>query len=485
MAYAFDKVNDLISNRENQNIFSNDQSQAQGGQAQPVATSQPQVKTTTEGELGGASSSSGSSSSGSSNTQGSSTGMASSAQANQAAFRANAGKTQKSKTFDDIGGQLAQNQQNLQAEANKYTQDQTAAANSATAFSGNDIDNAISGDSKAFGKIQRLINPGASTPAPSFVPSKDYNLDDANLLSTDAGLRKLVSRGQDTHYTPGMAAFDLASLRKSEGFDKNVRDLQAQSANLSKAQNDYTNTLPTQAQAYLDQKLKEAAGGISTGLESRYNNLNQQNEAEAKALNDRLAAMRKGGVTGDQLAAFRKSVGDVARKQVEGASPDLINYLDPSADLSPFVTYRDNVTAQDMIDAQEASKFNAIMSLLGRGLTYQAADPLGDLATLDTQGAANELVRNATTAKTEADKKAARAKELQEARDRDTERLKEMAAQRAEQEKSIAATRAARVLAEGERQKAADAEAERERQLALGRLAGQIALENNRVAGVV
>lgn len=418
MAYAFDKVNDLINGKENQNIFSADQTQGASGQSQPVAIAQPQTKTSTEGEIGASGPSTSSSSSGSNNTQGAASGMGNTAQANQAAFRANAGKTQKPKTFADIQGQLSQNQEALQAEANKYTQTQKQEADKATAYNDTDIENSLGNDAAAFGKIKNLINPGASTPAPMFVPSKNYNVDDASLLSTDAGLRKLVSRGQDAHYTPGMAAFDLASLRKSEGFDKSIKDIQAQSDALNKAQNNYANTLPTEAQTYLDQKLKEASSGISSALENKINTLDQQNADEAKALNNELALLRAGKLKSEDRKKYQKSVQDALKKPGE-IDPELSSYIDPSYvnNLNPYLHVRDDVTSADVINPAEASRYNAIMSLLGRGKVYQGATPLGDLATFDQSAAAGDILDKATTARDKVRADRAEAKRLKEIED--------------------------------------------------------------------
>lgn len=398
MAYAFNSIDDLLGDKQQQNqnnIFGEGQAATVQPQQQPQGA-QVQTKTSTEGDLGNANSSSSSTSSG--GQQAAPTGVPSN-QSDRAAFKANAGKTAKPKVFEDIGSTLSANQAAAQQEANAYTRNATTGYQSAYGTNAGDVRGAVAGDEKATNKVRNILGTQTVSEPKEFAFSKDYSSPDAAMLSTDAGLRSLVSRGQDANYTPGMAAFDLGALRKSGDFQNNVRDLQTKSTDLNKQLGDYVSELPQNVRKIGENLLQSSRAGITGGLENYRANLDKQNKQELAAKNAELERLRKSGVPLEAFAEISKLLPGAQAKanQLDEGAGAFVNpgRIDPR----DFATFRDNYTDKDVIDAGEASQYNNIMSLLGLGgPAYEAAGPLAPVYSLDKTGIENELVKAAVGA---------------------------------------------------------------------------------------
>lgn len=399
MAYAFNAIDDLVNGQQqNQNnIFAPGQDPATQNQ---VAQTNPDVKTSTEGEIGGGgsgvSSSSGSASQSSQSTQQGTGTDTSQVQANKAAFKANVGKTEQPKVFQDIGGQLAANQKQLQDEANSYTTTQKAKQN--YAVGNDDLEKAIGGDQDKWSSVRGLMNQTTINPVDEFKPS-DIDVKDANNLNTNAGLKSLISRGQDPNFTSGMAAFDLASLRKTPGFTNQVAGLQGQSTALQKQLSDLTTSEPKDIQDYGTQQLAAAQAAARGYLGNQSDLMDQQNAKEAQAANAHLQELKKSGDPA-LSKAFLDSLTQDVKGRVAQLDPQAADLVDAgSIDPLKYQQVHGDYTANDFISPDEAKRFNSIMGLLGSGRAYTASGALGDDVTYDRDAASNALMASTLKAR--------------------------------------------------------------------------------------
>lgn len=441
MAYAFDSIQGLMDENKQQNqnnIFGEGQA-ATVQPTQPQGGAQVQTKTSTEGDLGNAGSSSNSSSSG--GQQAAPTGVAGN-QSDRAAFKANAGKTAAPKVFQDIGGSLAANQAAAQKEANEYTKNATTGYQSAYGYNPQDVREAAAGEEKATKKVSSILNAGPVQAPKEFAFSKDYSEPDARMLSTDAGLKNLLSRGQDPNYTSGMAAFDLGSLRKSDGFQSNVNSLQAKAADLDKQLGGYVSDLPQNVRAIGENLFNTSRQGITTGLGAIRANLDKQNAEELAAKNAELERLRKSGINPsladfEEISKLLPGAQSRANQLDEGAG----SFVTPAGvNLNKFATIRDNYTDRDVIDAGEASKYNNIMNLLGLGgPAYEAAGPLSPTYSFDKTGIENEMVKAAVGESKTKKEKARVAKEAQAKAEAEAEAQQEREAARNSELERLAA----------------------------------------------
>ncbi len=284
MAYAYNSIDELLNNQEQQkqNIFGS----SQGGNA-------PQgqdggVKTSTEGDVG-------SGGGGSSTPQGQNNNsntvtdeQSQTTEAGKAAVKANTGKTAQPKVFNDIQSQIEANNQKLQDQANSYVSTQKTKQN--YAIDNSNIDKAISGDSDQNSKVRSLLNRQTIDNVEAFDPG-DVSVKDSSLVNTNAGLQQLVSRGQGPQYTQGMGAFDLQTLRRTPEFENIISMIRGNEANLEKTARDYTAAKPKEVADYGTANLANAQKASREFLGNMSHDLQGANEDEARVYNDALAAL--------------------------------------------------------------------------------------------------------------------------------------------------------------------------------------------------
>lgn len=439
MAYAFDSIQGLMDENKQQNqnnIFGEGQA-ATVQPTQPQGGAQVQTKTSTEGDLGNAGSSSNSSSSG--GQQAAPTGVAGN-QSDRAAFKANAGKTAAPKAFSQIQGDLAKAESTLQQEANSYTSAGQSAVNQANSLKPQTIMGAVGGNAGDSEKIGSILRPPMS--APKNFKSSVSSPEDASLLGTDAGLRSLVSRGQDANYNQGMAAFDLGLMKKDTPLMNQIKSANAQAKELAGKQTSLERDLPEALRKYEEIKNQAARGQIYTGLGAVRANLDKQNAEELAAKNAELERLRKSGINPsladfEEISKLLPGAQSRANQLDEGAG----SFVTPAGvNLNKFATIRDNYTDRDVIDAGEASKYNNIMNLLGLGgPAYEAAGPLSPTYSFDKTGIENEMVKAAVGESKTKKEKARVAKEAQAKAEAEAEAQQEREAARNSELERLAA----------------------------------------------
>jgi hypothetical protein len=241
-----------------------------------------------------------------------------------------------------------------------------------------------------------LLNARDIRAVDEFKPT-DVRVSDVDLLGSDAGLKNLVSRGQDAQYNPGMAAFDVRALQKTKGFNEGISSLRDQQDALLRDAGSRGAGLRKQIEDYGRSQLDSAQKNARSYLGGKSSSLAAQNEAEARDYNDRLARL--------DLAEIARSkalptASQSARGQLGQMNPYADRFLDPSTvNAADYVRRGANRSASDFISNDEASEFNNIMALLGNGgqsWTASSAIPAAEENyIIDNQGLERAMLNNA------------------------------------------------------------------------------------------
>ncbi len=393
MAYAFKAVDELLDpSQQKQNIFASDPTQ----QGAPGMPQDQGVKTSTEGQVSQESGTSNVTPTKQASVQSSDTG-----QADKAAIKANSGKITQPQAVTNVQSQLQAKQQNLQAEADKYVQQGRDQQN--YNVSTENTEKAIKGDADQQQALRTLLDRKNVNQAEEFKPS-DVSVADADLINTEAGLRKLVGKGQGPQYTQGMAAFDAQSLRRAPEFSNLMKMIQGQQNDLRKTAQDYAGSKRKEVEDFGAQQLTAAQKQARDYLGSQAGSIDEMNAQEAAAYNASLDRMRQDGLGRANYNAL-----DEARialsNRLRGTDPNLAN-LAASAKVDPaqFARIRDNASANDFVSSDEAQRFNSIMGLLGQGgSTRSESMPLGANYSYDQDALQNALLEQVQGTKQQKD----------------------------------------------------------------------------------
>ncbi len=335
--------------QQKSNIFSADGTDAGMQPAASVNQQGAPQKTSTEGELGDA---------GTSQVAG----QPPAAQADQSndrdaarqAIQRNAGKTQNPGIFNKAQETLGAADKGLQDEANTYVQ---GAKDTHYGVSDADINSYVSGDQDAAAKVTKLNTTGAVAADP-FHTKQDMSFGDVDQLGTDAGLVNAFRNEGGADYSAGMGAFDLASARRTPGFDQLRASLAQQAGDLRKRADEYGTSKTAEAQKALEANLAADKLAMRTGLEKRSTDLTALDQAAADKAN--LAAHQ--GDKNYLNTASTKAKEDLAAKN----DPRLnVQLLTSGIDPAKFFAMKDAV-AKDMVTPEQAAQFNRIMAALGK-----------------------------------------------------------------------------------------------------------------------
>ncbi len=363
MAYAYTQVDNLIngSGQQNQNVFGSsptgDPSQQVGG-VQTQVGGTPDVKTSTEGDLG--------SSTGGSLAGGSSTPQVSTDQQNRSsqinAVKANTGKTQTpsaiagvQKSIDDANSGLAQR-------AADYSSQQKAKQNYGLDTS--IIDQAIGNNADARAQTSQLLGRTDINQVDQFDPG-NVDVKDADLLKSDAGLKELVARGQGNQYTPGMAAFDTMLLRRDPGFNAQVQGLQSKASDLSNRAAQEPAALQKEVSDYGMQNLTAAQKQAKDYLASQKDAVDSQNAIEAASENEKLKNLDRDKIKADAVADARKKAEDQLKAQYGDRASAQLQGVKVNPD--DYVSFAQNYDPSQFYSQDDANKYNSINALLGLG----------------------------------------------------------------------------------------------------------------------
>ena len=217
--------------------------------------------------------------------------------------------------------------------------------------------------------------------APSPINFKtNTNIEDVDLLGSDAGIRQLFKRGGGARYTPGMAALDTSILRGSGDFTTQAADVLGSYGALQKEKTDIGDNA---------QKAGHAAAGAAQGqfrskvMDLAHGSLSDMTEEQKNEA--------KNAVKG--FTDFTQQ-SDVIRGRLKASNPDMADYIDSmsSEDLNALITESTtpgeagSTDWKDYLDEGEAAAFNRIYRLLGQGDIAVKGNRGGKDASLDLPG---------------------------------------------------------------------------------------------------
>ena len=406
MAYAFEKIMNQMD-KDKANIFG-DQQQGGGGQQQAPQGTQGEVKSSIEGDI----------SSGSGGTPRS---YATPTQQNAGAQRAYEAAQKQPKAqgvmpaMSQTSANLTSADTKLQEEANKYVE--TGKTDQNYSIPDTDVEAAIGGDLEKRSKVATTISQTTPKPVKAWAPQTDYNIEDIENFKSTPGITGYLRSQYGPGYTAGQSVFDTGVIRSDPQFYETLRNLEGRQQDLTK-----------KAAGYADQ---------DTGVEATVAKAGKENLTTAQTAIKKYLADQKAIIEGDQtkeLEGFQADVKgmteDPAKRtafvtealknpeinkrieQVKRERPDLAKYLTPEVmaafgiDPTQFLKVTDptGVTADNFYDDKEATRFNAIMGLLGQGGAAKVAGARpGNVASFGTDDYLKSVFTGAEGKNTAAD----------------------------------------------------------------------------------
>jgi hypothetical protein len=389
MAFAFSQINKLLEDEgkpQQSNIFAADQGgqdPSQGGEGANLGQGQG-VKTSTEGDMAGGG--------GGSGTAAENVPMEMKKQ-DARVLKRNVGKVDTPDFTKSMQSQLSEADKSLQSEADKYIE---GAGKQASTYTVDDktLDSAVGGDQAAQDAARKALS-AEMVDYEDFTPQTQYQFDNVANLDSSAGLDQLLKGESRGKLSAREIAFDRGILERSPEFIKIREALKGQQSSLIDKAGQMSTGKTEEAQKLIDTAIGNAKTGVETGLSNREKQLLKENEAEAAGINKARTEMQKAGIpkeVQDQVIAIKKGLAGTYEDSLRMDQMLMNAGIDPSK----FMTWNTNVTAQDVIDEKEASKFNNILSLLGKGGdAYIAGKGAGDAFSFDKNKASDAIVATA------------------------------------------------------------------------------------------
>jgi hypothetical protein len=412
MAYAFEKIQNLLDTGK-QNIF-DPSAQGQSFDSQNALDSgqMGEMKTEAGGDV-----SSGSSTSASSPKQSLTQSQASTA--SQKAYEAS--QNQPSSNFrpiQDLRANLQKSQQDLQNEANSYTQAQRSRLEPFKVDQST-LEKGVAGDEASAKKIKD-VTLGAPVAAEAFKPQTKTDWSEIQRYQSEPGLTGYFRSVYGPSYSRGQAALDVGRLQRDPGFQTEMRSLQGNAQDLQNQLRNYQAS-DTGLQAQANTELKTGFENQKKAIEDYL--AKQAADLEASQVSERdryLADLKR--LQDDPNYRRERVQGqlsdpaiDAMIKETVAANPQLGKYLTREAinafgiDPVQFIKLAGgDVDASRFYDENEAAKFNRLMGLMGRSGSKVAGAPLDPLASLDVGQYGRSILDRATSANASADEAANR-----------------------------------------------------------------------------
>jgi hypothetical protein len=449
MAFVFNKINSLLNpedGQQKQDIFSGGQPATGSGepQTQGMGTA---PKTTTEGDVGA--------------PNAGATGVGGEGQpveAQQQTAAATALKKNKMSTPDFANraqSEVDKASTALQDEANSYVANAKAQKQD---FDTGDLDKAVAGDADASGRARNYLTKAAA-PVEQFSAKTDYDIEDIDQMSTDAGVENLLRRDAGAQYSGGESKYDMMLLNRTPEFGLIRSQLRNKQDTLRKTADTLKAEKTKEAQAAIEANLAAGKSAASGYLGTKAEAVRKAAADRAAQENAARAALRAGGAV-DTGADSQAAIDALVNDYNAGGNARMADFIRNSGiDARQFVNVAGDVSADDLYSGDEAGQFNNIMSLLGKQDAITAGKGAGSRTGFNLAGykdAVNKAAmknydttiaeeRAAAAAKAAAEKEAAEAAAL------------------AAQQKTDADNAAAAKAAEDAVNAAADREAERAR----------------------
>lgn len=389
MSYTYQRLNNMLGGQDDQskvNIFG----QPSEGPSAQNQLQQSQPKTSTEGELEGGGQSNVTSSGG--QAQGQSPNRSVSAIA-----KTQGAKSQFPKAFGMAQNSLSQAKQNLQNEADQYTQKYQQQNYGL----GNEVlQNAQKGDQAAMSQVATRLGQASAPQVEAFKPQTQTSFNDINSLGTDEGIKNILRQQAGGKYTGGESALDLAIMKRNPNFNlireqliQGQKDVQSQAAALQEQKTKEAQDLAAKRYGEETEAIRKNLGGQVDEIRSQQ----AQRAAQATAANQAAEAQRRAYIQQqaqqayDELAA--QSPLDLGLVTSTGLGRNLGDFISRDAWANPYIDQEKginedpraaqfysgvgSVTPEQLATEEEANRFNNIMSMLGRTDRMQTGSGAG------------------------------------------------------------------------------------------------------------
>ena len=311
------------------------------------------------------------------------------------------GKTQTPAALDTVQQGITDANSGLAQRAQQYTQ--TQEANQNYGLDTSVLDQAIAGNSNAGTSTTGLLNRQNINAVDSFDPG-NTTVQNADLLSTPAGLRQLNAIGQGPQYTPGMSAFDTMLLQKDPNYNASVQNLQKQNADLQTNAAAQPAALQQTVTDYGNQNLAAAQAAAKGYLTTQQQAVLAAEQASADAANKGLTGLDHTAIQNAALAGVMPQATSALDTQF-GTGRAAAQLAALNIDPSKYITYASQYDPSQFTSADQAQKYNQINTLLGNGGLAQVASAGSAPSpyTVDTQGLLNALKDPAAAARMQQD----------------------------------------------------------------------------------
>lgn len=396
MAYAFDKIKDLVGEDAGSDIFGG-QEGGEGGLSLVGDEGATAPKTTTEGDVGGAAP-----------VSETTAGSGEDASIDKGAVvDANVGKTTVApKGIQGIQYQIDESEKALQSQADEYTtnyqnqyqfdMENDALDRAITDPTGSEDYNAAR-DLLSYDNVEQTSAGGAE----KFGDTSSLYVDDS-YLNSDAGLEYLNRQGQGPQYTEGMGAFDLMLMKRDPNFQNMINEIQGENRALTSSLDASADQYEGAAAEYGASALGTAQEGAEKYLGDYSTNLIAENQTEADAYDTRLAGLDKDVINRDAVGGVDSDLNEQLTTQFGGDRyRDQYDEVLADYDPSSFVSYNTKDHGyEDFLDEGESQRLNRVAGLLGNTDIYTQGQALGDDFTVDKSGLRDDLFSQVQTART-------------------------------------------------------------------------------------
>ena len=277
-----------------------------------------------------------------------------------------------------IGSDISTAEQGLQDEANKYVQGASANQNL-----GDDIyGKALTGDQSAFQGIQGLLGRKADAEAQaykSFAPETNTSNSDVESLRNSAGLGDLLRKEAGPALTQRELDLDRSVLERSPEFINIKNQLIGRQGALQNTAAGLQTSKTDEARKAYQASIQAAQEAAKGGLGSQQSGLQAELDRRAAEENAAREALRGGGGA-DYIAQQKQAAMDALGNDLtdpQGAKKYLAEAL-KGVDVNQFYNVGANVGGNDLMNQDEAGKFNIINQLLGTGKIAQAGAGPGE-----------------------------------------------------------------------------------------------------------
>ena len=367
MAYTFDRINTLFRGKDDQgNVM---------GDKRPKTVASGDVSSTDA-------------------TGGEAATPQSFAAPSAAAIQRNVSKARTPEFTTRIQGQIEAGNTGLDTASSKYSQ---GYKNKDYGVSADDINAAVSGNAGKLASVQTRMSTPQYGQVEAFKPEVDTEIEDAALLGSEGGTKRLLARQGGNKYNAGEAAFDVSLLRRSPGFNQIADQLSRGGKELSQKSTRLQSELPQAAQQTADTKYVAGTDAARSMLGTIGKGIVNPVTAKAAEISATRAGLR---TTPNQKFISTK---DAAAKDAAGKELSLLNpraaKLLGETGIDPLKYYGvgKDVSASDLYSQDDAFKFNNIQQILGGKNLITAGQGAGDDEYFDDPSYTSGLISRASS----------------------------------------------------------------------------------------